>query len=445
MRSVARLYWKCFGVMLLLVFGGFFPANAGGESSKDPFDFGGNPITLKKAVELAIAHNPILSASLWERRAMDGRVLQASLLPNPEIGAETENFAGSGVFHGFNAAETTLELSQLIELGGKRAKRTTYASLGRDLADWDYQVTLADVVARTRLAFMNLLFAQEHLSLMEKLLHLADEVLQTTSEQVKAGKISPMEEIKAEVDRSASLIDVKRARFDLETARRRLSDAWGGTTPAFGQARGRLGEMLPIPSLEALEDMVSRNPDIERWAVAIEQHRAGVDLEEANGIPDLTVSIGAKQHNEVDDTAFVMAVSIPIPIFDRNQGATLEARDRLAKSKEESRAVWLRVVNNLAETYQKLSRAHMEATDLAKHVLPRAETAFNASEEGFRHGKFEYLDLLDAQRTLVSVNLRHINALFAYQQARTLIERLIGLDMGVMVSAIEKTRKGVAP
>ena len=436
---------KLFRVYLLLIFVGWFPMEPMAEVPEPVFDFDGNPVTLQKAIDLTIEHNPVLNASRWERRAMDGRVIQAGLLPNPEIEAETENFAGSGVFHGFDAAETKVLLSQLIELGGKRAKRSTYAELGRDLAQWDYEVIRADVVARATLAFMNVLFAQERLTLMRKLLNLANEVLKTTSERVKAGKISPMEKIKAEVDRSASLIDVKHAQFDLKVARRKLSGAWGGTTPSFSEARGRLDNLLPVFSLEALQGMVSRNPDVGRWAVAIEQHRAGVDLEQARGIPDLTVSLGAKHHNEVNDTAFVMGVSIPIPIFDTNQGATLEARDRLSKSKEESRAVWLRVVNNLAETYQRLSRAHMEATDLAEHVLPGAKAAFKASEEGFRHGKFNYLDMLDAQRTLVSMNLRHINALFAYQEARTRVERLIGLNMGVLVSAVENSKKGVAP
>ena len=244
------------------------------------------------------------------------------------------------------------------------------------------------------------------------------------------------------MDRATSRIDVKHAVFDLKAARRGLSGSWGGTFPSFSEARGRLDRMLSVPSLETLESMVSRNPDVVRWAVAIEQHRAGVTLEQARGVPDLTVSLGGKHHNELGDTAFVMGISIPIPIFDRNQGATLEARDRVSKSREESRAVWLRVVNTLAETYQTISRAHMEATDLAQHVLPGARAAFEASEEGFRHGKFDYLDMLDAQRTLVSVNLRHIDALFAYQQARTQVERLIGQDMDKLVSALENSKQG---
>lgn len=431
-------FWKLFWVPPLLFFFIWFQPDARAEAPSRGFDFHGNPVTLEKAIELAVENNPVLKASSWETRAMEGRVLQAGLLPNPEIEAETENFAGSGAFKGFDGVETKLELSQLIELGGKRAKRSIHAALGRDLAQRDYVVTRADVVAVVRLTFMNVLFSQERLKLMEKLLYLADEVLQTTSERVKAGKISPVEAVRAEVDRSTSRIDVKNARYDLKVAKRKLSDAWGGTTPTFGEARGSLGELQPLPSLESLEKLVSRNPDVARWAVAIEQHRAGVDLEEARGVPDLTVSLGAKHFNEVDDTAFIMKVSIPIPIFDTNQGGTMEARERLSKSKEESRAVWLRAVNNLAETYQRLSRAHMEASDLARHVLPGAEAAFKASEEGFRHGKFDYLNLLDAQRTLVSVNLRHINALFAYQAERTRLERLIGLDMNSLVSASGK-------
>ncbi len=436
---------KFFGVVLLLLFAGWFHSEARAADPSPGFDLKGDVVTLQKAVDLAIEHNPELNASRWEEGAMAGRVLQAGLLPNPEIGAETENFAGSGVFHGFDAAETTVQLSQLIELGGKRTKRRTYAALGRDLAQWDYKVKRADVVAMTTLAFMNVLFAQQRLALMEKLLNLAEAVLQTTSERVKAGKISPVEAIKAEVDRSTSSIDVKHAQFDLNAARRKLSGTWGGRTPTFGEARGRLGRLLPVPSLEILEKMVSGNPDVARWAVAIEQHRAGVALEQAQGIPDLTVSLGAKHHNEMDDTAFVMGISIPIPVFDRNQGATLEARDRLSKSREESRAVWLRVVNTLAETYQVLSRAHMEATDLAQHVLPGALAAFEASQKGFRHGKFDYLDMLDAQRTLVSVNLRHINALFTYQKARAQVERLIGQDISTLVSVVENTKQGDAP
>ena len=179
---------KVFRVLLLFILSVWLHVDARAEVPSQTFDFGGNPVTLQKAIDLAIDNNPELNVSRWEPRAMEGRVIQAGLLPNPEIEAETENFAGSGAYKGFDGTETKVELSQLIELGGKRAKRSTHAALGRDLAQWDYQVERADVVAEVALAFMNVLFAQERLSLMRKLLHLADEVLQTTSERGESGK-----------------------------------------------------------------------------------------------------------------------------------------------------------------------------------------------------------------------------------------------------------------
>lgn len=389
----------------------------------------GGILTLRKAVALALEYNPELKASSWEERAMEGRVIQAGLLPNPEIWVETENFGGSGVFSGFNAAETTVQLSQLIELGGKRAKRSASAALNRDLAQWDYSIRRADVLAGVAMAFVNVLSAQERRTLMKELLHLAEEVFNTTSERVKAGKISPVEEIKARVERAARQIDLEQAAFDLKAARRRLSGAWGGAAPMFEEARGNLKKLPPIPSLEALESLISQNPDVARWAVAIDQRMAEIELAKARGIPDLTVSLGAKRHNEMNDTAFVMGVSIPIPLFDRNQGGTLEARDRLSKAKEEARAVVLRVANTLAETYQTLSKAFMEATALQNDVLPGARAAFEATREGYRSGKFDYLNMLDTQRTLVAARLRHMEALTVYHQARTRLERLIGMNM----------------
>jgi len=402
----------------------------------------GGILTLRKVIALAIQYNPDLKASSWEERAMEGRVIQAGLLPNPEIEAETENFGGSGVFSGFDAAETTVQLSQLIELGGKRAKRSASAAFSRDLAGWDYRVRSADVLADVAAAFVDVLSAQERVTLMKELLHLAEAVFSTTSERVKAGKISPVEGIKAKVEKSERQIDLDRTAYDLRAARRRLSGTWGGRAPAFDHVSGELNALAPIPSLDELEALISQNPDVARWATAIQQHMADIELEKARAIPDVTVSLGAKRHNEMDDTAFVMGISIPIPLFDRNQGATLEARERLSKAREEARAVEVRAMNTLAETYQDLSKAFMEASSLRTHVLPAAQAAFEATREGYRLGKFDYLDMLDAQRTLVGAKVRHLEALTAYHQARTRLERLIGMNMEEIPPAFNTTSNG---
>jgi cobalt-zinc-cadmium efflux system outer membrane protein len=398
-------------------------------------------LTLQQAISLALAHNPELKASSWEVRALEGRVFQAGRLPNPEIAVETENFGGSGDLAGFDAAETTVQLSQLIELAGKRPKRQKLSALERDVAGRDYTVKRADVLARVTLAFVDVLSAQERQALMEELLHLAEEGFNSTAERVKAGKVSPVEEIKAKVALSSAQIDLKQAGYELKGSWSRLSETWGGTTPTFQKAQGDIDSVLPVPPFEELEGLVFQNPDIARWAAAIDQHRAGVELEEAKGIPDLRVSLGTKYHHESDDRAFIVGVSIPLPIFDRNRGGVLEARNQLSKTQEESKAARSRIINTLGERYQALSSAFAEITALQSDVLPGAQTAFEASREGYRYGKFTYLDMLDAQRTLIAVKLRYINALTTYHKAVTEVERLIGKKMPELINAQEKEKR----
>ena len=149
-------------------------------------------------------------------------------------------------------------------------------------------------------------------------------------------------------------------------------------------------------------------------------------LEEARRIPDLTLSGGFRRFSETNDNAFVLGVSIPLPLFDRNQGGALEARYRLAKAEEEHKASEVRVRTALAEAYRALSIAFAEATALKNDVLPGAQSAFDATNEGYRQGKFGYLDVLDAQRTLFKTRDQYIETLTAYHRAVADVEQLIG-------------------
>jgi cobalt-zinc-cadmium efflux system outer membrane protein len=91
-------------------------------------------LSLEEVLRAALLRNPALSSTAFEVRAAEARTLQASLLPNPELELELEDFGGTGEVRGVRASESTLQLSQLVELGGKRAKRVRAAGLERDLA-----------------------------------------------------------------------------------------------------------------------------------------------------------------------------------------------------------------------------------------------------------------------------------------------------------------------
>jgi len=397
-------------------------------------------LTLRQALELALARNPDLASFPWELRSGDARIRQAGLRPNPELTVDLENFLGSEPSRRFETLETTLSISQLVELGGKRAARIGLASSEKEVSSWDYEAKRADVAAEVARSFVEVLSAQERLALAEEMARLAKEVLNAVSARVTAGKISPVEETKASVAWAISGIELERARLALEGARKKLAAAWGNAKPMFSKAVGQLDRLTPIPPPEVLADRISRNPDVARWAVEMDQRKAALELERTNRIADVTLSGGVRRSREANDTTFLFEATIPLPLFNRNQGKILESQYRVSKADSERAAAGSKVLASLSGAYQALAAGYVEATTLKSAVLPGAQSAFDAATEGFRQGKFGYLEVLDAQRTLFEARGRYVEALGAYHKAVADTERLIGGELGEPVKSNETKR-----
>ena len=209
-------------------------------------------ITLRQALALALMHNPELKAFSWDVRISQARQLQASLWPNPALRIAVEEFGGAGDRSGFDGAETTIQLSQLIELGDKRRKRTELTALEKELAGWDYEAKRLDVFAEVVMAYVAVLAGQERLALTEELVLLSEELHDTVSKRVDAGKDSPVEQTKAGVALSNMGIQQRKAVQNLELARRQLASTWAAKEPTFENAAGELiapRQYQPWPNL----------------------------------------------------------------------------------------------------------------------------------------------------------------------------------------------------
>jgi cobalt-zinc-cadmium efflux system outer membrane protein len=181
-----------------------------------------------------------------------------------------------------------------------------------------------------------------------------------------------------------------------------------------------------LPSLDNLAERLARNPVLARWAAEMAQRQALVQVERANAIPNITINGGYRRLNETDDNAVLFGISVPLPLFNRNQGSIVEARHRLAKAEAERRAAEVRVTSALSDAYKALATAHAEAVGLRANVIPAAQSAFERINEGYRLGKFGYLDVLDAQRTLFDARARYLQTVTDYHRAAAEVERLVG-------------------
>jgi len=348
------------------------------------------------------------------------------LPPNPEISFELEDFGGTGSVEGFDGTETTILLSQLIPLGGKLSKRRKVESLNTELAQWDYEAVRLNVLTKTVLSYLKVLAAQERYTLQSELFNLAERVHTTVSERAQAGEISPIQEKMSQVALSGTKIKLERSKRELEASNRVLSSMWNGGEPEFKAVKGDLYSITPIPTFENLQALLSENPEIARWATEIEQREATIKLEQANAIPDPFVSGGYRHISERNDNAFVVGLSIPIPILNRNQGSISQARLRLKKAVEEKKNVEAVVNTALAGAFETLSASYEEAMLLKDVVLPEAESAYELTFEGYREGEFPLLNLLVAQKAVFDIKLQYIEALLSYHVSRANVERLIG-------------------
>jgi outer membrane protein, heavy metal efflux system len=383
----------------------------------------GPAVTLQEAVDAALANGPVLAAFPFEFRAAEGRIRQASLRPNPEAVFETENVGGS--LPGFDRSETTAGVSQRIETGGKRRARIKAASADLEVLRRDYRGARLDAIARVRSAFVFLLGAQERLSLAREGRGIASRLADATSERAAAGAVSPIEETRARVALSLAETEVARAAREASAARRDLAAAMGLPEPAFTSAAGTLDEEVAVPDLGDLMARLPENPDLARWEAERDRRAAAAAAARTLAFPDVSAFGGWRRLEEENANTFAFGVSVPIPLFDRNQGAVREAESLAAKVEEERRAVFLSLRARLAQRHAAMAAAAREVRTLRDEALAGARSAYDAVREGYDLGKFRYLDVLDAGSALVEARRRHVDALVALHAARIDVERLI--------------------
>jgi cobalt-zinc-cadmium efflux system outer membrane protein len=387
------------------------------------------PITLPDALALALERSPALASFSWEVRAREARALQAGLRPNPELELEVEDFGGTGAASGFGAAQSTALVAQRIETAGKRPKRRRAAELDAEVAAWEYETTRLDVFASVIKNFMDVLAAQERVAVAGELVRIAESSVEAVERLVRAGATPQAERTRASVEAATASVDLATASRALDAARAELAATWGSLSPTFTRAEGQLGAVAAPPSGETVRSWLERSPELARWDREIARRGAVVELEEAQRVPDVVVGAGPRFSSETDDSALVAQVSVPLPIFDRNQGARAAARWELRKAGHERRSLHARLAAELESAYQELAARHVEVTSLREGILPSALEAFEQVRRGYLQGLFRNVDVLDAQRRLFELRLREIDALRAYHEAKAEVERLAGTPL----------------
>lgn len=378
-----------------------------------------NAISLAEAQRLALTHNPDLAHARLELQAQQGAELQAGARPNPELGVQLEDTRSA-------TRTTTLQLSQAIELGGKRAARQAAAAQAREQAAVALAAKQAEVSAAVSAAFFELLGAEAQQRLAASSAELAGSATGAADKRLQAGKVPPLEVAKARVAEAQARAELAQAQSEALQARARLAALWGQGPQAVTQIENGSAPLPSVPSDAQLNAWAADAPVLRLAQLDIARRQALTDGERAKRVPDVTFTVGAKRDAELGRTQAVIGFTLPLPVADRNQGGLLEALRREDQAREVLTSATLKLQADVAAAAERLRASRQQALLLANEALPVAQTAYDTALKGYELGKFAFLDVLDAQRSLFQLRRQHLQANADAHRAAAELDRLLG-------------------
>ena len=252
-------------------------------------------LTLDAAISNALARNPDLAAGGFTLIAAEARITQARLRPNPELSLDLENFAGSGTLQGTDSLESTLSLSQVVELGGKRRLRTERASMDFELVAVERQAQALDLLAEVTRRYIALVAAQDRAELAAMTSAVAQSTYDAISKRVQAARSPEAELSRASIALTRARVEVKQTESTRIAARQSLAALWGSQNPEFTSASGDLLTLRPIRALEDLLAELERNPDYLRFASEARLRDAELRLARAQERPNIVFCLGMRR------------------------------------------------------------------------------------------------------------------------------------------------------
>lgn len=355
-----------------------------------------------------------------------GLAEQARARPNPSINVYAENFAGDLDRNARNQQQTTFQIDQPIELGGKRSARIAAGEAGIVAAqarNRDGRLVYATELAR---AYAGAEIADRRIAIAEDEVEEATDDMKVARALVGAGKEARLRQVQAETELNTLQADLENARALKTAALARLSALAGITTPFTGLSESLLDRLDAKPAFGPIDPMQAtmvRVAEAERDAAA-----RAVTVQQRLAIPNVTAQLGVRQLRVASGPAVVAGISVPLPLFDRNRGNISAARAELQGA--EARAAAARLE---AEAGTRAGLALVEAADAraaaAQRTLATAQEGYRLARVAYEAGKSPLIELLAARHNLGVARGVILDAAAARLDARANLARLQGLTI----------------
>jgi outer membrane protein, heavy metal efflux system len=379
-------------------------------------------LTLDRALSLAVTSNPELAVSKRRLEAAGSRVADSGRLQNPLVGFSMENLGGG---LGTDRTESTVEVGQVLELGGDRSARSGLTRSFEDAARAETATLEREVLKATADRFLLAWSLQErarHLLGAEQIASLAVEAAQN---RLTAGAAPAFELVRAQGFRAFKEVERNRAETELASARRQLALQWGAAGLGEQLLKLEPPDTSWVPDAASFASAVSRHPERMRSVAEAASGEWKVREAKAARVPDLTLSAGVRHLAEFDETGFTAGISIPLPLWNRLGGTIGAAVLEHSAALERTGFVELRLSQELQDAAERYHSAARSWRRLHSDIVPSSEEALRQVGSAYRAGRLRYLDVLDTQRNLLETELASIDAIADLWRARVELSLLL--------------------
>ena len=367
-----------------------------------------SPVQVDEWVQLAVSRNPRLGKATFAIDAAQGKYTQAGLYPNPVLAVTADEL---GDRTGPVGIITAPMVTQEIVTGRKLSLSQAVAAKEVDQATLALLRERYGVVGSVRSAFYDLYALERRIAVLDELTKLAGEAVKTGRTLQDAKQIARLDVVQLEVELSRFKSQAEAARRELPGTRKRLAALVGDPRLPVGAVAGPFEEVPVYDPERTLDVVLAAHPEVRSARVGVERTQAAVRRAEVEPIPNLSLSSGYTYQGQNRSNDWLLGVSAPIPVWNRNQGNIRSAKAELGMAIQEVG----RVENELADRVATALRAYSAAMKLAEQyktdILPKAEETYKLSLEAFKGGQFEYLRVIQAQRAVAEARLEYNRAL----------------------------------
>lgn len=402
------------------------PEGSGSTESVNRSPTSGNTLDLEVLQAFAAESNPGILRGRALIQAARGRAFQAGLKANPNVGIDFQQLFSNG------------QAEQYGVLIDQRIVRKEKLQLKRAVATQDVyrlQQELAVQQQRVRtdvhIAFVQALRAQRQIDLARELLEISRRALQVTRDLLAIDEIAKTDVMQAE-------LEVASVELTLKQAYTRHHAAWRQLQAVTGQASLEVqpltGDYFSVGFLAAFEEVLQelrrQSPEIATLIADIERARCEVRRQQVEPLPDVSVRglLNWRDNGIAGNANAGLAVSLPLPIHDRNQGAICEARYHLVAAERRLDEMELALAVRLTPLYQQYASARETVDAHRDQLIPSAAETLQLIRSTYELGEASFASLLNAQRTYARLRLAHIDALEQWHVAKARIDGMLLSD-----------------